>query len=372
MGEVYLCRSRSGQRLAVKSIRRELAEQDPSFLERFRHEVAAARQINGLYTAHVVAADADGSPPWLATAYIDAPSLEDRVREQGPLSPVEVRNLAAGLAEGLSEIHNAGLVHRDLKPANVLLASDGPRIIDFGLAKTAASESLTRSGTIVGTVSYMSPEQARGDRVGPATDVFSLGLVLHFAAAGRGVWGEGGNTQVLYRIAHEPPRFSEDLTEDLRSIVSRCLAKSPEERPTPVELLAEFGDRDLTEDSPPKDSPTIARQVPESRAGHDGFAEPDFRRGADGSAVHQDTATITGRMVFPDAPAPARRARRRPKRSPSRNGDDVLGIALAITFVLAVTAMAVIAWFINEWFAISLYSLTAIAVIYNLLRWIDW
>lgn len=166
--------------------------------------------------------------------------------DAGPLSHDAVRQLAAALAEGLSKIHAAGLVHRDLKPANVLLASDGPRIIDFGIARSPESEALTRSDSI-GTPSYMSPEQAKGDEVGSLSDVFSLGAVIYFAATGAGLWGHGTTEAMLYRVVHESPKLM-PLPADISSIVTQCLAKHPGERPTPEEILALLGDSDIIED----------------------------------------------------------------------------------------------------------------------------
>jgi serine/threonine protein kinase len=178
MGRVYLARSPGGRPVAVKAIRAELAA-DAEFRARFRREVAAARRVNGLYTAVVVDADTDGLVPWLATAHVDGPSLADAVRDGGPLSGSSLLGLAAGLAEGLAAIHAVGLVHRDLKPSNVLLAGDGPRIIDFGIAWSAELSSLTGTDALVGSPGYMSPEQAEpGGEVGPASDVFTLSALL--------------------------------------------------------------------------------------------------------------------------------------------------------------------------------------------------
>src|SRR5690349_22193892 len=187
MGRVYLGLSPGGRAAAIKVIRSELA-QDPEFRARFRREVAVARQVSGLYTASVLDADADGPEPWLATAYVPGPSLADAVSQHGPLPAPSVLLLAAGLAEALSAIHSAGVVHRDLKPANVLLADDGPRVIDFGISRAAENHNtLTETGQMIGTPPFMSPEQLTDARsVGPASDVFSLGALIVFAATGRG------------------------------------------------------------------------------------------------------------------------------------------------------------------------------------------
>jgi serine/threonine protein kinase len=174
MGRVYLGRSAGGRLVAVKVIRTELSD-DPSFRARFTREVAAARRVNGLYTALVVDADPDGPVPWLATAYVPGPSLSEAVAAHGPLSEATLLPLAAALAEGLAAIHAAGVVHRDLKPSNVLLAADGPRVIDFGISRAVEASALTGTNLLIGSPGFMSPEQAVGHDVGPPSDVFSLG-----------------------------------------------------------------------------------------------------------------------------------------------------------------------------------------------------
>jgi len=190
MGRVYLGLSPGGRAAAVKVIRADLA-QDPEFRARFRREITVARKVSGLFTAPVIDADLDGPVPWLATAYVPGPSLAEAVSEHGPLPPRSVLALAKGLAEGLNAIHAAGVVHRDLKPANVLLAQDGPRVIDFGISRAAEASALTHTGLVVGSPGFMSPEQAEGREVGPPSDIFSLGAVLAFAATGHGPFGTG-------------------------------------------------------------------------------------------------------------------------------------------------------------------------------------
>jgi hypothetical protein len=236
MGRVYLGLSPGGRAAAIKVIRSELA-QDPEFRARFRREVAVARQVSGLYTAPVLDADADGPEPWLATAYVPGPSLADAVSQHGPLPAPSVLMLAAGLAEALSAIHSAGVVHRDLKPANVLLADDGPRVIDFGISRAAEGSSLTHTGLVVGSPGFMSPEQAEGREVGPPSDIFSLGAVLAFAATGRGPFGSGSTPALVYRVVHDVPQL--DLVPaEIRPLIERCLAKDPAGRPTAAGLLA--------------------------------------------------------------------------------------------------------------------------------------
>ena len=239
MGEVFLGQSPGGRLVAVKLIRGELAA-DREFRVRFAREVAAARHVSGMFTAPVVDADLDAPRPWLVTAYVPGPSLAEAVDSQGPLPLSSVLTLAAGLAEGLEAIHAEGMVHRDLKPSNVLLASDGPRIIDFGISRAADATALTRANIFVGSPGYMSPEQALGEEVGPASDMFSLGAVLTFASLGASPFGDGTVTTLLYRVAHDRPA-TERLPGQLRPLVERCLAKDPHRRPTPNQLLAELG-----------------------------------------------------------------------------------------------------------------------------------
>jgi serine/threonine protein kinase len=238
MGRVYLGRSPGGRHVAIKVIRAELAG-DAEFRARFAREVSTARKVSGIFTAPVVDADPDGPVPWLATSYVAGPSLADAVAEHGPLPPASVLRLAAGLAEGLCAIHSAGVVHRDLKPSNVLLAEDGPRLIDFGICRSVATRGLTRTGMVVGSPGFMAPEQAKGGEVGPPSDVFSLGGVLTFAATGEGPFGEGSTPALLYRVVCAAPNTNR-LPEEIRPLIERCLAKDPQHRPTAAQLLAEL------------------------------------------------------------------------------------------------------------------------------------
>ena len=238
MGRVYLGRSPGGRRVAIKVIRAELAE-DAEFRARFAREVSAARKVSGIYTASVVDADPDGPVPWLATSYVTGPSLADAVADRGPLPLTSVLMLAAGLAEGLDAIHSAGVVHRDLKPSNVLLAEDGPRLIDFGICRSVETRALTRTGMVVGSPGFMAPEQAEGHEVGPPSDIFSLGAVLTFAATGEGPFGEASSAALLYRVVCAEPNIDR-LPAEIRPLIGRCLAKHPQDRPTAVQLLAEL------------------------------------------------------------------------------------------------------------------------------------
>ncbi|MFJ4851936.1 protein kinase [Streptomyces sp. NPDC088730] len=235
MGKVYLSYTPGGRPVAIKVIRPEFGE-DAEFRRRFTQEVQSAQRVQGLFTAPVIDADTNGAQPWLATAYVPGPSLADAVVAHGALPVEAVLLLIAGMAEALHVIHGAGIVHRDLKPSNVLLAADGPRVIDFGIAYAADATSLTGSGVTIGTPSFMAPEQAAGRRVTPATDIFALGQVAAFAAAGAPAFGEGTSHGVLYRIVHEEPDLSR-VPERLMELVSRCLAKDPEARPSVAEVI---------------------------------------------------------------------------------------------------------------------------------------
>ena len=236
MGRVYLGLSPGGRAVAVKVIRADLA-QDTEFRARFRREVGVARRVSGLFTAPVIDADVESPVPWLATVYVRGPSLADAVSEHGPLPAASVLVLARGLAEGLNAIHAAGVVHRDLKPANVLLAEDGPRLIDFGISRAVEASALTHTGLVVGSPGFMSPEQAEGREVGPPSDVFSLGAVLAFTATGQGPFGSGSTPALVYRVVYCGPQL--DLVPaEVRPLIDRCLAKDPARRPTADDLLS--------------------------------------------------------------------------------------------------------------------------------------
>ena len=235
-GRVYFGRSPGGWAVAIKVIHAGLAA-DPAFRARFAHEVATARAVGGIYTASVVDADTAAERPWLAVEYVAGPSLSDAVTAGGPLPLSAVLRLGLGLAEALQAIHAAGVVHRDLKPSNVLLAADGPRVIDFGIARAAEHSSLTRTGTILGSAGFMAPEQITGGETGPAADVFALGAVLTFAATGLGPFGEGRTEALAYRVVYADPAL-DDVPHPVREIVARCLAKDPRYRPAPGEVIA--------------------------------------------------------------------------------------------------------------------------------------
>src|SRR5215469_3890507 len=237
MGQVYLGRSAAGRLVAIKTIKAELAE-EPDFRTRFGQEVAAARRVSGAFTAAVVAADSEADIPWLATVYVPAPSLTQLVRACGALPVPAVRWLAAGCAEALESIHGAGLVHRDLKPSNVLVSPDGPRVIDFGVARAAERIALTVTRGSVGTPAYMAPEQARDTRQATsASDIYALGATMLFAATGHPPYQGETVMDVLVQLATGPPDLS-GLPAELTDVVAGCLERDPRGRPTSASLLA--------------------------------------------------------------------------------------------------------------------------------------
>ncbi|MFK0183649.1 ABC transporter substrate-binding protein [Streptomyces rubiginosohelvolus] len=247
MGVVYLARSAGGSLAAVKVIRAEHAA-DPGFRARFRREAKAAARITGPWVVPVLGADTEAREPWLATAFVPGPSLAQVVAAGGPLPPVTVRALGSRLAEALAAVHEAGLIHRDVKPGNVLLALDGPRLIDFGIARHEGATALTATGAVIGTPGYLAPEQASAGPLGPPCDVFSLGCVLVYAATGRGPFGEGGGAGALFRTVHEEPDLT-GVPSGLTSLIVACLAKDPAARPTASRV------RDAAADGEPAPDP---------------------------------------------------------------------------------------------------------------------
>ncbi|MFC9859937.1 MULTISPECIES: WD40 repeat domain-containing serine/threonine protein kinase [unclassified Streptomyces] len=304
MGQVFLGTSPSGRQVAVKLIRSGLASA-PRFRERFAREVEAARRVGGFHTAQVVDADPDAESPWLATQFIPGPTLQQLITEHGPLDPDAVLRLGAGLAEGLAAIHACGLIHRDLKPGNVILAEDGPRIIDFGIAHAPGATAMTHTGSVIGTYAYMSPEQIRTPaHVTPATDVFSLGSVLVFAATGRGPFDASTVPGILHRVTAEPPELGGLAPSGaLHAVVSSCLPKDAAARPTAPDLLHRL-------------SVTAHSTTPAS-------ARPIGRRtvlfGGIGAAATAAVA-VPAYLLWPD-PGPARRtdSKSRPSPSPTRD-----------------------------------------------------
>ncbi|MDT0566971.1 serine/threonine-protein kinase [Streptomyces sp. DSM 3412] len=239
MGVVYRARSASGRLVAIKLVHAQYRD-DEEFRSRFRQEVAAARRVSGAFTAAVVDADPEAARPWMATQYVPAPTLSDLVREEGPLDGVRIRGLALGLVEALRDIHRAGVVHRDLKPANVLMAEDGPRVIDFGISRAGDNLPLTVTGRVIGTPPFMSPEQLRSARdVTAASDVFSLGSLLVYAASGDSPFKAESPYLAGYQVMFEAPKL-DAVPEPLRAIAERCLDKDPVRRPGLAELHGLF------------------------------------------------------------------------------------------------------------------------------------
>jgi len=303
MGRVYAATAPDGRRAAVKVIRDDLAD-DTGFRQRFRLEVAAASAVVGLFTARVLDADPDAQPPWLATEFVEGPSLREAVLTHGPMPEHALADLARGLAEALAAIHAAGLVHRDLKPANVLLSPDGPRMIDFGIARAVDASRLTVTGQIIGTPDFMAPEQIEGMREsGPEGDVFALGSTLAWAATSRGPFAADQTAATLYRIMTMPPDLR-GVPPRVAAIVEACLAKDPAARPTAVQLAVRL-------------------------------------RGA-GAEMPRGAATVTlppglPHGQLPGGPPPARSAERTPNRRARVVGAGVLAAVVAAGVVTAVT-----------------------------------
>lgn len=242
MGIVFLGEARDGTRVAIKVIHEYLAS-DPEFRRRFGHEIEAASRISGIYTAEVITSDTTAPLPWMATEFVEGRNLLQTVETDGPLPPAAVLELAAGVADALTEIHRAGVIHRDLKPSNILISPQGPRVIDFGIARAAENSTVTSTGKITGSAAYMSPEQAVGQRVGPATDIFSLGALLYYAATGEPAFGTGPATAMLYRTVHAEVDLRPIASPALRDLIHACLEKDPADRPnaTHVAMAAHTG-----------------------------------------------------------------------------------------------------------------------------------
>ncbi|WP_406835244.1 bifunctional serine/threonine-protein kinase/ABC transporter substrate-binding protein [Streptomyces sp. AHU1] len=308
MGVVYLARSPGGALVALKVLLAEYAE-EPGFKGRFRREVEVARRVDSPSVVPLVDADPDAESPWLATAFVPGPSLAEAVTAYGPLSERGLRVLGIRLAEALAEVHRAGLVHRDLKPGNVLIAHDGPRLIDFGIARAPEDRTLTATGVVVGTPGYLSPEQAEGrvgDGIGPASDVFSLGCVLAFAATGRAPFGSGAVDALLFRAVHDPADL-EGVPTWLRDVLDRCLEKDPARRPDAGELVRELTADGGAQDGRASDAVPQDQGTPEAAPqdeGADGWLpEPVTRLIAERSAAALALPDIEHTLAPSDAPA---------------------------------------------------------------------
>ncbi|MFH8370422.1 serine/threonine-protein kinase [Streptomyces sp. NPDC018031] len=314
MGRVLLGVASDGRLVAVKQVHAELAEDD-AFRARFRREVAASRRVSGAYTAAVMDADAEARTPWLASEFVPGPSLTQALDAAGPLPAESVRVLAAGLAQALVDVHRAGLVHRDLKPSNVLLAEDGVRVIDFGIARAAEGHTkLTHTGAMVGSPPFMAPEQVQGLETTGAADVFSLGSTLVMACTGRPPFAGTSVPSVLYNVAHSEPDL-EAVPPTLRTFIEPCLAKAPADRPSPLELLTAIGT--VAPSSRPW-PPAVHRLTAEQRAKIDQWVTGPAVLTAPTAPTATEPTTITAPPAgpppppsFPPAPAAAAPRRRR-------------------------------------------------------------
>jgi serine/threonine protein kinase len=338
MGQVFFGRSPGGRPVAVKLIRHEYARRQ-QFRARFAREVEAARRVGGFHTALVVDADPDADPPWMATAYIPGPSLHVAVTELGPLAAQAVRTLGAGLAEGLAAVHACGLVHRDLKPGNVILATDGPRIIDFGIARTEDASGMTATGDVPGTYSYMSPEQVNGHPVGPAGDVFSLGSVLGFAATGRNPFAGETIAATLHRITSEPPDLHGVPVEGgLQDLIAACLAKDPAARPQLADVLARLAGPWPSGDWLP---PAIMGMIT-SRAA-EAAADLDHVTGESAYRLHgQPTASVVPESTKDSPASPERSSTVDPARGRMRVGRRALLLAGLVVTVVVIEALVIL------------------------------
>ncbi len=306
----------AGRPVALKVVRSDLSH-DQDFRVRFSQEIQAAQRVRGLYTAELIDADPAATPPWLVTAYVPGPSLEDVIDSSGPMPEAMVFRLIAGVAEALQAIHAAGVIHRDLKPSNVLLAPDGPRVIDFGIARALAAMPLTRSDTMMGSPDFLSPEQILDRPITPAIDVFALGSLAAFAATGRLPFGQGHMTEVAHRVVHEPPDLA-GCPVRLLTLIESCLEKQAEARPAPGRVLEFCLARaaELADPSPPRS---------QTRPGQPGGAPAPSTRGGDRSAGRRAAGPrpAAGR---PRGGSAARAARRLPlaaapgRRHPGRGG----------------------------------------------------
>ncbi|MFS8198922.1 protein kinase domain-containing protein (plasmid) [Streptomyces sp. CWNU-52B] len=319
MGVVHLATSASGLRLAVKVVHAQYAA-DPEFRARFRQEVSAARRVSGAFTAPVVDADPNAELPWMATLFIPGPTLSEQVKRNGAMESRELRRLGAGLAEALRDIHRAGVVHRDLKPSNVLLAPDGPKVIDFGISRPTDSDLRTETGKLIGSPPFMAPEQFQRPReVGPAADVFAMGAVLAHAATGRGPFDSDSPYIVAYQVVHNEPDLA-GVPDDLVPLILRCLAKDPDERPLPAEVMDAL--RQPVPAPVPASGPGSAPRIPAQR-------RPPEETHLTGRPPREPADTPADASAGPagEAPVAVARARRRLR----------AGLLVGVALVLTVT-----------------------------------
>jgi serine/threonine protein kinase len=324
MGQVYLAFAPGGRPVALKVMHPQLTD-DSVFRRRFEQEVAAARRVHGPYTAPVLDADPAATPPWLVTVYVPGPSLREAVSSYGPMPERTVLPLMAGVAGALDAIHAAGVIHRDLKPSNVLLAPDGPRVIDFGIARAAEATEVTGTGVRVGSAHYMAPEQVAGEPMSGAADVFALGALAVYAATGRAAFGDGPELAVMYRVRHGAPAL-DGCPARLRPIVEQCLAKKPADRPSPAEIVAwcrRLTAGQTTQIALPWLPPTLTRALP-------GHLPPSPVPGA--PVPPQAAAAAPGRGSRANSTATVPRARHRRILRP---GLVILAVIVTLLWLLA-------------------------------------
>ncbi|MFZ3566432.1 PQQ-binding-like beta-propeller repeat protein [Streptomyces sp. BH097] len=350
MGRVYLGRSPGGRNVAVKVVREELSD-DAAFRQRFTREVAAARRVTGYFTAAVVDAAPDADPPWLATAYVPGPSLRDAVADHGAWPEGPVLALGAALAEALESIRAQGLEHRDLKPANVLLADDGPRIIDFGISRAVDDTRLTLTDAAVGTPGYMPPEVLLGRPTGPAGDVFALGAVLVYAATGKGPFSGGNAHFTNYRVVHEPPDLA-GAPDHVARLAARCLDKDPDRRPTAAQLVQELEESAAARQGghiipgwlPEAVTAEISRGQNTSFANR-GFGALSIKPDPDGTPPPGDdgtdrSPTLSRTSLATKALASAQKPDKRPRRAVRRA--TLIGLASTVALTLLITLSVVL------------------------------